>query len=123
MSNPPILALAPVVASLQLFEEAGLDRLRNKSRVLTGYLDWLIRTRFGDRIGSITPEDARGCQLSLIVNDKSINARALFDRLCELNVIGDWRNPDVIRVAPAPLYNSFVDVFDFAERLREALRA
>jgi kynureninase len=121
MSNPPILALAPVVASLQLFEAAGIDRLRNKSRALTGYLSWLIETRFGDRIGSITPADARGCQLSLIVKDKSIAARALFDRLCELNVTGDWRNPDVIRVAPTPMYNSFADVFEFAERLSAAL--
>lgn len=121
MSNPPILALAPVIASLQLFEEAGMDRLRDKSRILTGYLDWLIKTRFGNRISSITPEAARGCQLSLKVHDSAIDARALFDRLCELNVTGDWRNPDVIRVAPAPLYNSFVDVFDFAERLTEAL--
>ncbi len=121
MSNPPILSLAPVVASLRLFHEAGLDRLREKSAMLTGYLHWLIETRFGDRVRDITPVDARGCQLSLVVKDKSIDARALFDRLCERNVTGDWRNPDVIRVAPVPLYNSFVDVFDFAERLSDAL--
>lgn len=121
MSNPPILSLAPVAASLELFAEAGFERLRDKSRALTGYLSWLIETRFGDSIGSITPDAARGCQLSLIVNDKSIDARALFERLCELNVTGDWRYPDVIRVAPAPMYNSFGDVFEFAERLSEAL--
>ncbi len=121
MSNPPIFSLAPVIASLRLFQQAGLDRLREKSRALTGYLDWLIETRFGDRIGNITPADARGCQLSLTVKDESIDAQALFDRLCERNVTGDWRNPDVIRVAPAPLYNSFVDVFHFAERLSDAL--
>lgn len=121
MSNPPIFSLAPVIASLQLFQKAGLYRLRQKSTMLTGYLDWLIETRFDDRMGNITPADARGCQLSLIVKDKSIDAKALFDRLCERNVTGDWRNPDVIRVAPAPLYNSFVDVFDFAERLSDAL--
>jgi len=123
MSNPPILSLAPVIASLQLFQEAGLDALREKSRTLTGYLRWLVKTRFGDRIGSLTPADAYGCQQSLIVNDKSIDARALFDRLCELNVTGDWRNPDVIRVAPAPIYNSYTDVFEFAERLSDALSA
>ena len=123
MSNPPILSLAPVVASLQLFQEAGFDRLRQKSRSLTGYLAWLVETRFGDRIGSITPTTARGCQLSLIVNDKSINARNLFDTLCDLNATGDWRNPDVIRVAPVPMYNNFVDVFEFAERLSAALSA
>ena len=121
MSNPPILSLAPVVASLQLFQQAGLDALREKSRILTGYLRWLTETRFGQQIGCITPADAEGCQLSLIVSDKAVDARALFDRLCRLNVTGDWRNPDVIRVAPAPLYNSFCDVFEFAERLSDAL--
>jgi len=121
MSNPPILALAPVVASLQVFEQAGLSAIRDKSKRLTGFLAWLVATRCGDRIGNITPEDARGCQLSLIVKDKTVNARALFDRLRELNVTPDWREPDVIRVAPAPLYNSFDDVFEFAERLSQAL--
>lgn len=121
MSNPPILSLAPVAASLEIFAEAGLGRLRDKSRLLTGYLAWLVETRFAGSIGNITPEAARGCQLSLIVSDKSIDARALFDRLCELNVTGDWRYPDVIRVAPTPMYNSFGDVFEFAERLSAAL--
>ncbi len=121
MSNPPILSLAPVIASLQLFQDAGFGALCDKSRILTGFLRWLVATRFGDRIGTITPTDATGCQLSLIVNDKSVDAKALFDTLCELNVTGDWRNPDVIRVAPAPLYNSFADVFEFGERLSTAL--
>ena len=121
MSNPPILALAPVVASLQIFQEAGLAALRAKAEKLTGYLDWLVATRFGDRIGSITPADARGCQLSLIVKDPSIDARSLFDKLCELDVTGDWREPDVIRVAPVPLYNNFEDAFEFAERISLAL--
>jgi kynureninase len=121
MSNPPILSLAPVVASLRLFKNAGLDALREKSGKLTGYLRWLIETRFSDRIGIITPADTPGCQVSLIVNDESIDANALFDNLCELNVTGDWRNPDVIRVAPVPIYNSFADVFEFAERLSLAL--
>ena len=123
MSNPPILSLAPVVGSLELFEEAGLAAIREKSKKLTGYMDWLVRTRFGDRIGSITPDDARGCQLSLIVKDPNIDGKALFNRLGELNVTPDWREPDVIRVAPAPLYNSFDDVFEFAERLGQALRS
>ncbi len=121
MSNPPILSLAPVVGALQIFEEAGLDRIREKSRQLTGYMDWLVSTRYGDRIACITPQDVRGCQLSLVVKDPAIDAKALFDRLCELNVTPDWREPDVIRVAPVPLYNSFEDVFEFAERLTTAL--
>ena len=121
MSNPPILALAPVAGSLQIFQEAGLAAIREKSEKLTGFMDWLVATRFGDRIGTITPEDARGCQLSLIVKDKSIDAKGLFNKLCKLNVTPDWRQPDVIRVAPVPLYNSFDDVFEFVERLDLAL--
>lgn len=121
MSNPPILALAPVVASLQIFQQAGLAAIRDKGRKLTGYLDWLVATRFGDRIGTITPRDARGSQLSFIVKDPSIDAKSLFDKLCELNVTGDWREPDIIRVAPAPLYNSFDDAFEFVQRLALAL--
>jgi len=121
MSNPPILSLAPVVGSLQVFHAAGFAAIREKSIRLTGFMDWLITTRFGDRVGSITPADARGCQLSLVVKDKDISAKAVFDKLCELSVTPDWREPDVIRVAPAPLYNSFHDAFEFAERLGQAL--
>jgi kynureninase len=122
MSNPPILSLAPVVGSLRVFADAGFDRLRAKSVKLTGYLRWIVERRFGDKVGTITPEGAQGCQLSLIVKDGSaVDNRALFSRLHELNVIGDWREPDVIRVAPVPLYNSFEDVFEFAERLALAL--
>lgn len=121
MSNPPILSLAPVVASLELFQEAGLPRLIDKSRSMTGYLAWLLEKRFSDRIDTLTPADERGCQLSLIVRDESIDARSLFEKLCAMNVTGDWREPDVIRIAPAPLYNNFSDAFQFAERLEIAL--
>lgn len=121
MSNPPILSLAPVIASLQLFERAGLERLREKSKDLTGYMRWLIEQRFRGRIDILTPAAAQGCQLSLVITDESQSARAVFDRLCELNVTGDWRHPNVIRVAPAPMYNNFADVFEFAERLDLAL--
>ena len=122
MSNPPILSLAPVVASLELFQEAGLTALREKSRALTGYLRWLVEQRFSGRIEILTPPGAQGCQLSLVVRDASLEPRAVFDRLVELNVTGDWRHPNVIRVAPTPMYNSFDDVFEFAERLELALR-
>ena len=120
LSNPPILSLAPVVAALEIFAEAGFDRLRAKSRTLTGYLAWLIRQRYGDWLRPITPESARGAQLSLVVTDRAVDARRLFDALTGLNVTGDWREPNVIRVAPAPLYNSYSDVFEFAERLGTA---
>ena len=120
-----IPALAAVTALLyrkDLFEQAGLDALRDKSRLLTGYLRWLLEERFAGRISILTPVDAQGCQLSLIVEDRSRNPRTLFDRLVELNVTGDWRHPDVIRVAPAPMYNSFTDVFEFVERLELAFQ-
>jgi kynureninase len=117
MSNPPILSLAPVVASLELFTEARLSRLRQKSIELTGYLEFLLQNRFAGRIRIITPADARGAQLSLVVSAQAVDPRAVFDGLVARNVTGDWREPDVIRVAPAPLYNSFTDVFEFAERL------
>ena len=122
VSNPPILSLAPVIASLQLFQQAGFENLQSKSRDLTAFLAWLIEKRVGQRIGTITPASERGAQLSLVVRDPAINGRTLFDRLGKLNVTGDWREPDVIRVAPAPLYNSYVDAFNFAERLEIALK-
>jgi kynureninase len=107
---------------LQLFQQAGLPNLVSKSRDLTAFLDWLIDKRAGKRIGTITPAAERGAQLSLVVRDPAINGRALFDQLGLLNVTGDWREPRVIRVAPAPLYNSYVDAFDFVERLEIALQ-
>ena len=91
MSNPPILALAPVMASLEIFLEAGLPRLIDKSRSLTNYLRWLIESRYSDRIGILTRDDARGAQLSLVVKDPNISGKTVFDRLCEHNVTGDWR--------------------------------
>jgi len=117
MSNPPILSLAPVVASLQIFQEVGMAALVEKSTQLTSYLAWLLEQRFGGRIDSITPADARGCQLSLVIKDSQVSARSLFGKLCERNVTGDWREPDVIRVAPVPLYNSYSDVFELVDRL------
>ena len=123
LSCPPVLSFAPVLASLEIFAEAGLSRLVDKSRNLTGYLEWLVARRFGDRIGVITPPAARGCQLSLVVRDRGVDPQRVFRNLTELNVIGDWREPDVIRLAPAPLYNSYSDVFECAERLQRAIDA
>jgi len=120
LSNPPILSLAPVVASLQIFEQAGMDALRAKAVELTAYMDFLLEHKLGNRIRSITPPDARGCQLSLTVDGGQRSARQVFERLEARHVIADWREPDVIRVAPAPLYNSFDDVFEFVARLQDA---
>ncbi len=120
LSNPPILALAPVLASLQMFQEAGIDALRAKSVTLTAFLEFLLNTEFAERVVSITPAAARGCQMSLQVRDPQVDARAIYKRLQTLNVVTDWRDPDVIRAAPVPLYNSFADVFEFVQRLKLA---
>lgn len=122
LSNPPILALAPVIASLEIFREAGIATLQQKSRRLTAFLDFLISERLAGQVATITPADARGCQLSLRVTSKSVKARTVFERLESLGVVTDWREPDVIRAAPVPLYNSFGDVYEFVERLSQALQ-
>jgi kynureninase len=116
ISNPPILSLAGIRASMDIFKEAGFSNLLEKSRKLTSYLEELILSKKNEKINIITPSDPtkRGCQLSLQVKNAD---HSLFDRLRENGVIGDWREPDVIRVAPVPLYNTFEEVFRFAEIL------
>lgn len=116
LSNPPILALAPLRVSLELFAEAGMDRLRERSERLTGYLEALIRRDCADVLQVVTPTEParRGCQLSLRVAGGRERGRALFDFLSGRGIVGDWREPDVIRISPAPLYNSHVDIRRFA---------
>jgi len=124
LSNPPILSLAAIRASLDVFREAGyMGPLREKSLLLTGYLEWLLAAELGDAVGMITPRDpdARGCQLSLTLGGGG--GRELFDRLDAAGVTCDWREPDVIRVAPAPLYNSFEDCHRFVDTLKPLLGA
>jgi kynureninase len=120
LSNPPILPLAALRASMEVFEEAGMARLRAKSERLTGYLETLLDTFVGDQVDVLTPRDPaqRGCQLSLRV---PANGRAVFERLMAAGCLCDWREPDVIRVAPVPLYNTFGDVWRFVQVLRQAL--
>ncbi len=119
LSNPPILSMAPLRASLDLFERAGLDALRQKSQQLTGYLETLIRARLADTLQIITPSDPaqRGCQLSLRVAGGRARGRALFEYLQSVGVLGDWREPDVIRISPVPLYNRYRDVYRFVEEV------
>jgi len=123
LSCPPILSFAPVLAALEIFADASIERLQEKSGLLTGYLDYLLAQRFSGRIASITPPHERGCQLSLTVIDAGLDPRRVFTGLEQQNVIVDWREPNVIRVAPVPLYNSFEDVFEFSERLEVAVGA
>jgi kynureninase len=105
---------------LEIFEEAGMERIRAKSEALTGFLEFVIRDIAGSRIRIITPSAPaeRGAQLSLFIEK---NGRAVFDYLMAHGVIVDWREPNVIRAAPAPLYNSFEDVWRFGEELKGAL--
>ena len=125
LSNPPILGLAPLRASLDLFARAGMAALREKSERLTGYLEALIGARLRDTLQIVTPADPaqRGCQLSLRVTGGRERGRALFEHLGAAGIVGDWREPDVIRISPTPLYNTHADVLRFAravERWRDA---
>jgi kynureninase len=122
ISNPPVLAAAPLIASLEIFGAAGMEALRSKSLALTGFLEELIRP-LAPAVQVITPrEDARrGCQLSLRITSGAAHGRRVFDALTSRDVVCDWRAPDVIRVAPVPLYNRFEDAWRFAQALGEAL--
>ena len=119
LSNPPVLGLAPLRASLELFERAGMDRLRRKSERLTGYLEALIGSRLAGVLEVVTPNDParRGAQLSLRVRAGREAGRSLFEHLAGNGVLGDWREPDVIRISPAPLYNNHADVLRFAREV------
>ena len=116
VSNPPIFSLAPLRASLALFDEAGMPALRAKSERLTGYLEFLLDQIPGSRFELMTPRDPRqrGCQLSILVRDRP---KELLHALEEEGVVCDFREPNVIRVAPVPLYNMFHEVWNFARVL------
>ena len=127
LSNDPVLSMAALKASLDLFEEAGLENLHKKSEDLTGYLEYIVNEinrsdsgSSGSRIRIITPAEKhlRGCQLSLVFAE---NGKEIFNSLTAEGVISDWREPDVIRVAPTPLYNTYTDVFRFGEILKSKL--
>lgn len=124
LSNPPILSMTPVLASLQVFREAGgMAALRERSLRLTAYWERLIKERLDGRVAILSPADPaqRGCQLSLRIIAPGHEGKAVFQRLQAAGVIADWREPDVIRIAPVPLYNRFEEAHDFVERLEAAL--
>ncbi len=123
VSCSPVLMLAAHKASLKIFKEAGgMEVLREKSTKLTGFAEFLIRdvnqSMDGEFLRIITPASAgeRGCQLSVIA---TMNGKRIFDELVEQRIVGDWREPDVIRISPVPLYNTFAEVFEFGRRLKE----
>ena len=125
ISNPPILSAAPLLASLDLFRRAGMQSLRAKSVALTAFLQSSIDALLEARAEIITPPqpEARGCQLSIRLLTSPAQAKQCFARLTDAGVIGDWREPDIVRLAPAPLYNSFTDAWLAAEALARATRA
>ena len=121
LSNPPIFALAPLRASMEIFSEVGIAQLRAKSVSLTSYLEFLLlQSKLSDKFSIITPSDSahRGAQLSIRL---PAGGRRVCDSLAAKGVIGDWREPDIFRVAPVPLYNSYTDVYRFVETLVEIL--
>lgn len=121
LSNPSILSLATLRASMDIFDEVGMERLRAKSERLTEYLQFLLNRKTSDKFQIITPSDPaqRGAQLSLRVSE---NGRAVCDRLAKSGIVCDWREPDILRVAPVPLYNSFLDVHVLVEEFFKAIR-
>jgi kynureninase len=117
ISNAPVLSMAAHKASLEIFDKAGMKALRKKSELLTGYLEFLLKQKEdGKAFNLITPANKkhRGCQLSIQTKG---NGKKLFDKITKAGVIADWREPNVIRVAPVPLYNRFEEVWRFAEML------
>ena len=122
LSNPPILSMAAIRASLDMFNEVGMDAIRRKSEKLTGYFEFLINEFKNNKIKIITPTNPkeRGCQLSIQVKDAD---KKLHQKLTSANIITDWREPDVIRCAPVPLYNTFQDVYHMVEKLKMILNA
>lgn len=121
LSNPPILAMAPLAASLAVFERAGFERLRQKSRAMTGWLAQKIAADLAQSLEIITPlqPERRGCQLSVRVRAGRVAGRELFTRLEQAGVVPDWREPDVIRFSPVPLYNNFEDCARVLGHLRQ----
>jgi kynureninase len=125
LSNPPIFSLAPLAASLDLFAEAGFARLRRKSVALTGRLLDLLEEEIGDRARILTPRDAerRGAQVALRFDPPPRRAAQFAKRLRAAGVVADWRPPDVLRLAPVPLYNRFEDVHAAVRALKRTLDA
>ncbi len=121
MSNAPVFGMAVHAASLEIFHKAGITKIREKSKKLTAYLEYVINHvqehHAGISFEIITPKnpDERGAQLSILIKE---NGKALFDHLTAKGVIADWREPNVIRLAPAPLYNRYDDIFALGEILK-----
>jgi kynureninase len=123
ISNPPVLSTAPLLASLAVFERAGIDRVREKSLALTSYMRRLIEARLPGAVHIVTPRNPaeHGSQLSLRLLLPRAAAKRCYERLTAEGVVGDWREPDTLRLSAAPLYNSFQDMFTAVEALARAV--
>jgi kynureninase len=123
LSNPPILSLAPLKASLELFEAAGMKRMRRKSLALTRYLAWLLERELGGRARLLTPSDPerRGCHVAIEFVPPPADASAFVARLRGAGVVADWRRENVLRLAPVPLYNRFRDIYGAVQALKRTL--
>lgn len=122
LSNVNVLSAAAHLAALTIFHKVGMAALSTKSRQLTGYLEYLIDGINHEAVRIITPRnpEERGCQLSIVVKGKG---KSVFDALTKAGVVADWREPEVIRVAPVPLYNTFTDVYRFYTLFKKSLQA
>jgi kynureninase len=123
VSNPPILSLAPLAVSLGLFTTAGIKRLRRKSIALTRFLEWHLGRELAGRVRFLTPADPerRGCHIAVQFDPRPRNARSFAARLRAAGLVADWRRPDVLRLAPVPLYNRYRDVYTAVQALRRTL--
>lgn len=120
LSNPSIVSMAVLRASMNIFDEAGMEQLRNKSVSLTGYLEFLLNETRSAKFSIVTPAEPerRGAQISIRIPQ---NGRSLCERLTSEGIFGDWREPDLFRIAPVPLYNSYQDVLQFVRRFASAI--
>lgn len=121
LSNPPILSIAPYLASLEIFDEVGMDALIEKQKTIVAFLEFVLQEidkEVDSTFEIITPE-ARGCQLSVFLHGEG---KSIFDYLMKNGVITDWREPNVIRLAPAPLYCSYEDMFRFGQILKAGIQ-
>ena len=115
VSNAPVMGMAPLLASMEIYDKVGMNAIRSKGKELSSYMEYLIKEYIAE-VDIITPK-ARGCQLSIVVP----GGKDVFDYLSRQGVVCDWRNPDVIRVAPHPLFNTFTEVFEFVKILKKAI--
>jgi Kynureninase len=115
ISNAPIMGMAPLISSMEIFEKIGMETIHKKGMQLSSFMEYLLKENILE-INIITPKN-RGCQLSIVVP----GGRSIFDSLINNGVVCDWRNPDVIRVAPHPLFNTYTEIFKFINILKKAL--